>query len=207
MSRPLRLVAALLILASGAMTACASGSDSTPIVPSDPLSTLPSAPASSTPSVPRTPSDSGVAAPAWATIPLTDVRTGETFTLAGAGDRVVFVEPMAVWCPSCRAQQETAREALTGLDASRVTWIALDVDPNETPEMLARYADENDFPFVYAMAGTDLSRELADALGAQVLSPPSSPVIVIGTDGTVTLTEFGHKSQARIQELAQQHGA
>lgn len=152
-------------------------------------------------------SDPVAAAPAWATSALTDVRTGASFTIGEQGDRVVFVEPMAVWCPSCRAQQETAREALTGLDASRVTWIALDVDPNETPEMLARYADENDFPFVYATAGTDLSRALADAFGAQVLSPPSTPVIVIGTDGTVTLTEFGHKSQARIQELAQQHGA
>jgi thiol-disulfide isomerase/thioredoxin len=145
--------------------------------------------------------------PAWATIPLTDVRTGETFTLAGAGDRVVFVEPMAVWCSSCRQQQETAKQAIAGLDQSRVTWVALDVDPNETPEMLARFADENAFPFTYAVAGVDLSRALADAFGAQVLSPPSTPVIVIGTDGTVTLTEFGHKSQDRILELAQQHGA
>jgi thiol-disulfide isomerase/thioredoxin len=135
------------------------------------------------------------------------VRTGESFTIGEQGDRVVFVEPMAVWCASCRAQQETAREALAGLDASRVIWIALDVDPNESPEMLARFADENAFPFTYAIAGTDLSRALADAFGAQVLSPPSTPVVVLGTDGTVTLTEFGHKSQARIQELAQQHGA
>ncbi len=233
MLRPIRPSIAL-ILAAFIGTACAggSGSSSTLVPPSDPPAAMPSAAASTTPAateptatddasrsptatpsgatspgVSSAPSDSGIAVPAWATIPLTDVRTGETFTLAGSGDRVVFVEPMAVWCSSCRQQQETAKEAVAGLDPSRVTWVAIDVDPNETPEMLARFADENAFPFTYAIAGVDLSRALAEAFGAQVLSPPSTPVIVIGTDGTVTLTEFGHKSQERIAELAQQHGA
>jgi len=234
MLRPIR-PSIVLILAAFIGTACAggSGSGSTLVPPRDSPAAMPSAAASTTPAateptatddvsgsptiappvstsspgVSSAPSDSGIALPAWATIPLTDVRTGETFTLAGSGDRVVFVEPMAVWCSSCRQQQETAREAVAGLDPSRVTWVAIDVDPNETPEMLARFADENEFPFTYAIAGVDLSRALADAFGAQVLSPPSTPVIVIGTDGTVTLTEFGHKSQERIAELAQQHGA
>ncbi|MBA3797130.1 MAG: redoxin domain-containing protein [Chloroflexi bacterium] len=234
MLRPIR-PSIVLILAAFIGTACAggSGSGSTLVPPSDSPAATPSAAASNTPAATAptatddvsgsptiatpvstsspdasaVPSDSGIALPAWATIPLTDVRTGETFTLADSGDRVVFVEPMAVWCSSCRQQQETAREAVAGLDPSRVTWVAIDVDPNETPEMLARFADENEFPFTYAIAGVDLSRALADAFGAQVLSPPSTPVIVIGTDGSVTLTEFGHKSQERIAELAQQHGA
>ena len=234
MLRPIR-PSIVLILAAFIGTACAggSGSGSTLVPPRDSPAAMPSAAASTTPAATEptatddasgsptiappvstsspdasaAPSDSGIALPAWATIPLTDVRTGETFRLAGSGDRVVFVEPMAVWCSSCRQQQETAREAVAGLDPSRVTWVAIDVDPNETPEMLARFADDNEFPFIYAIAGVDLSRALADAFGAQILSPPSTPVIVIGTDGTVTLTEFGHKSQARIAELAQQHGA
>lgn len=233
MLRPIRPFIVLL-LAAVISTACAGGggSGSTLVPPSDSPAATPSAAASNTPAateptatddvsgsptasppgatspgVSSAPPDSGIALPAWATIPLTDVRTGETFTLAGSGDRVVFVEPMAVWCSSCRQQQETAKEAVAGLDPSRVTWVAIDVDPNETPEMLARFADDNEFPFIYAIAGVDLSRALADAFGAQILSPPSTPVIVIGTDGTVTLTEFGHKSQERIAELAQQHGA
>ncbi len=233
MLRPIR-VSVVLIVTALIAGACAggSGTGSTTIAPTDSPAPTPSArvsatpaatdptatdgtsgsptptsPGATTPGASAPPSDAGVALPAWATIPLTDVRTGETFTLAGTGDRVVFVEPMAVWCSSCRQQQETAKEAVAGLDPSGITWVALDVDPNETPEMLARFADDNEFPFTYAIAGVELSRALADAFGAQVLSPPSTPVIVIGTDGTVTLTEFGHKSQARIAELAQQHGA
>ncbi len=233
MLRPIR-VSVVLIVTALIAGACAGGggTGSTTIAPTDSPAPTPSARVSATPAATdptatdgtrgshtptspgatnpgasAPPSDAGVALPAWATIPLTDVRTGETFTLAGTGDRVVFVEPMAVWCSSCRQQQETAKEAVAGLDPSGITWVALDVDPNETPEMLARFADDNEFPFTYAIAGVELSRALADAFGAQVLSPPSTPVIVIGTDGTVTLTEFGHKSQARIAELAQQHGA
>ncbi len=233
MLRPIR-VSVVLIVTALIAGACAGGggTGSTTIAPTDSPAPTPSArvsatpaatdptatdgtsgsptptsPGATTPGASAPPSDAAVALPAWATIPLTDVRTGETFTLAGTGDRVVFVEPMAVWCSSCRQQQETAKEAVAGLDPSGITWVALDVDPNETPEMLARFADDNEFPFTYAIAGVELSRALADAFGAQVLSPPSTPVIVIGTDGTVTLTEFGHKSQARIAELAQQHGA
>ncbi len=230
--RPIRPIRpSIVLLAAFIGTACAggSGSGATPIAPSDSPAAMPSVPDSTpaatepsathdasgsptatpgaAPGASSAPSEPAVATPAWANIPLTDVRTGETFTLAGTGDRVVFVEPMAVWCSSCRQQQETAKEAVAGLDPSRVTWVAIDVDPNETPEMLARYADENEFPFTYAIAGVELSRALADAFGAQVLSPPSTPVIVIGADGTVTLTEFGHKSQERIAELAREHGA
>jgi len=144
---------------------------------------------------------------AWATRPLTDARTGEAFRLADLSDRVVFVETMAVWCTNCKAQQATAREAMATLDPARVVWIALDVDPGEDAPTLARYADENGFPFTYALAGADLSRDLAEAFGAQVLSPPATPIIVLAPDGRVTLTEFGHKDAARLAELAREHGA
>ncbi|MFQ5419741.1 MAG: peroxiredoxin family protein, partial [Anaerolineae bacterium] len=43
--------------------------------------------------------------PAWQTVPLTDVRTGETFTLADYAGKVIIVETMAVWCPFCDQQQ------------------------------------------------------------------------------------------------------
>lgn len=139
--------------------------------------------------------------------PLTDARTGQPFELADLSDRVVFVETMAVWCTNCKAQQGAAREAMATLDPARVVWIVLDVDPGEDARTLARYADENAFPFTYALAGADLSRDLADAFGAQVLSPPATPIIVLAPDGRVTLTEFGHKDAARLAELAREHGA
>ncbi len=144
---------------------------------------------------------------AWATASLTDVRTGETFRIADLAGRTVFIETMAVWCVSCAIQQQAAVEALSMLDREKVTWIALDVDPGETADQLAAYADDRGFDFTYALAGPTLSRALSDAFGAVVLSPPSTPVIVVGTDGQVTMTEIGQKDPDRLLELATAHGA
>ncbi len=146
---------------------------------------------------------------AWATTQLTDVRDGSTFRIADlvAANRVVFVETMAIWCSNCRAQQKDVVKALAGLDPARVTWIGIDVDGSETASDLAAYSDSLGFDWAYAVGSADFLRALSDEFGTQILSPPSTPIVVVGTDGTVTLTEFGHKSVDRIQELAAAHGA
>ncbi len=114
---------------------------------------------------------------------------------------------MAIWCTNCLAQQGHAYEALAELDPERVAYVLLDVDPSETPEALQAYRDSHGFTGTYAVATTEVARALAAEFGDVVLSPPSTPMIVIGTDGTVTLTEFGQKSPAEIVALAQAHGA
>jgi hypothetical protein len=124
-----------------------------------------------------------------------------------ASGRVVFVETMAIWCTNCRAQQADAMSALGQLDRSRIAWVGLDVDPSETAEALAAYGPRWGFDFTYAVAGRDVSRALAADFGDLVLSPPSTPIIVIGTDGRITLTDYGHKSVEALLALAADHGA
>mgnify|MGYP003342657748 CR=1 FL=1 len=51
------------------------------------------------------------------------------------------------------------------------------------------------------MATREVSRALADEFGDVVLNPPATPIVVIDTDGTVTLTDFGHKSTAELVDL------
>lgn len=159
------------------------------------------APADATPGV--------VLTQAWATAELTDVRNGQTFRIADlvADGRVVFIEPMAIWCKNCRSQQQDAVKALAQLDPARVTWIGIDVEASESAQDLAAYSASNGFDWPFAVASTDVARALANDFGNQVLSPPSTPILVVGPDGTVTLTEFGHKSVDRILELAAAHGA
>ena len=111
-----------------------------------------------------------------------------------AANRVVFVETMAIWCSNCRAQQKDVVKALAGLDPARVTWIGIDVDGSESASDLAAYSDSLGFDWPYAVGSADFLRALSDEFGTQILSPPSTPIVVVGTDGTVTLTEFGHKS-------------
>jgi hypothetical protein len=144
-------------------------------------------------------------AAAWANLPLTDARTGRTFTVADHAGKVIFVEPMAAWCSKCKAQQEIARDSVASLP--EVVYISLGVDPGESDATLAKYADRSGFGWTYAVATRDVARALADAFGPNVLNPPATPVIVIGTDGRVSLTPFGEKSAEELLEYARAHGA
>ncbi len=155
------------------------------------------------------PSTGVVMTQAWATAELTDVRNGTTFRIADlvASDKVVFIETMAIWCSNCRAQQRDVVKALAGLDPDRVVWIGIDVEGSESASDLADYSRSLGFDWPYVIGDQAFLRALAAEFGDQVLSPPATPIAVIGTDGTVTLTEFGHKSVDRIMELAATHGA
>jgi thiol-disulfide isomerase/thioredoxin len=167
--------------------------------------------ASPEPSAPGTPVASADAlvelTQAWATASLTDVSTGETFSIADHAGDVIIVETMAIWCSNCRAQQHEVQAALARLPADRVVYVVVDVDPNEDAASLAEYRVDNGFDGRYAIAGTDLARALAGDFGDQFLNPPSTPMLIVGTDGTVTQTEFGHKSADELVALAQAHGA
>ncbi|HLA17498.1 MAG TPA: hypothetical protein VJZ72_11440, partial [Candidatus Limnocylindrales bacterium] len=144
----------------------------------------------------------------WATAELTDVATGQAFRIADLGGKVVFIETMAIWCSNCRTQQGDALKALKELNGSNVAYIVLDTDPSESPADLASYERKRGWDaFTYAIAPTGVSRALAAEFGDFVLNPPSTPIVVIGTDGTVTLTDYGHKSTAELVALARQHGA
>lgn len=176
--------------------------------PDAPSATAPSSPAVGSPA----PSVAATVPPptideAWAQAELTDVATGQSFRIADLAGKTIIVETMAIWCTNCRAQQGEVYRALEGLDPDRVAYVLLDVDPNETGPALAAYRTRNGFTGTYAIAGRDVARALAADFGDQVLNPPSTPMILIGTDGQVTLTAFGPKSADTVVQLARDHGA
>jgi hypothetical protein len=116
---------------------------------------------------------------------LRDVRSGETLVvneLTRAG-LLVVIEPMAIWCTNCRTQQNEARDGAGRPGRDDIVYISLDVDPNETEPDLARYADERDYPWHFVVASREVARSLAEVFGDQVLSPPSTPKIVVARDG------------------------
>jgi hypothetical protein len=144
---------------------------------------------------------------AWATAELTDVATGETFRIADLAGTPLIIETMAIWCSSCLAQQGVVYETLAGVEPGSVDYILIDVDPSETADALAAYRERNGFSGRYVVASTELARALVADFGDQVLNPPSTPMVVVGTDGTVTLTPFGKKSADDLRTLLSQHGA
>lgn len=195
MSRPLPFLA---VLALATITACSSAATATPTAPdatpisSAPASTTaePSAPSAAAPSS-ATPSASETAqTDALLAVELTDVRSGETFTIGelAATDGPVLLEPMAVWCSSCRSQQH---EIIGAHDLADFTSVSLDVDLSESPADLASYADREGFDWAFTMADASLYRLLQDRFGVAATNPPSTPLIVIEADGTVRPLEFG----------------
>jgi len=186
-------MAALLAACTGATPSQPASSTSAPSGPS-PRATPTTAPSSTV----ATPSPTGqVAVDELLAITLTDVRSGEAFTLAElAVDGPVLLEPMAVWCSNCRAQQH---EVLRAHEAAAFISVSLDIDLSETPDQLAEYADREGFDWHFAMADAALYRLLQERFGIGATNPPLTPLIVIEPDGTVRPLEFGRGTRTAEQ--------
>lgn len=161
-----------------------------PLAATSPSGTTPASPA------PSLPADTLLA------VELTDVRSGETFTLGelAASSGPVLLEPMAVWCSNCRAQQQ---EVVSAHQTGTFSSVSLDVDLSESPEDLAAYADREGFDWHFAMTDANLYRLLQDRFGVASTNPPSTPLIIIGADGTVRPLEFGRGTRGAEELLAE----
>jgi cytochrome oxidase Cu insertion factor (SCO1/SenC/PrrC family) len=187
----------LLIAAPFIVAACTSAA-SDESAAADPAATTPAA--AVTAGAPATES-ADTAAASWLDIELTDVATGEAFTLASLQGEVVAIEPMAIWCTNCKNQNDNVREAYADIEALGVRVISLGVEPNEQPEALAKYAERRDYPWTFAQSPLEFSRALNDLFGPQILSVPSTPLIVLDQNGELFTQEFGFHGPDRLLEI------
>jgi thiol-disulfide isomerase/thioredoxin len=142
---------------------------------------------------------------AWRSTPLRDVVSGEDFRIADLTGKVVAIEAMAVWCTSCRIQQLEAQAALGEVNSPDVVYLSLDIDPNERADDLAEYARREGFGWRFAIATPEVARSLVATFGEQVLSPPSTPLIVLAPDGRVVAQHFGITSAGDLAALFEEH--
>jgi hypothetical protein len=141
----------------------------------------------------------------WRTLELEDVRTGETFAMTDLEGKIVAIEPMAIWCSNCRIQQHEVVAALAIVDSDDLVYIGVDVDPNERARDLARYSRQEGFDWPFVVASRDLARSLAESFGDQVLSPPSTPLILVGPDGEVLDVHFGIRRADELASVFEEH--
>lgn len=133
--------------------------------------------------------------PAWYGASLTNVQTGEAFTVNGFRGKVILVETMAVWCSTCYKQQLQVQSLHTSLGGrDDFASLALDTDPNEDASQLKSYSESNGFSWTYAIAPVEVAREISDLYGAQFLNPPSAPMLIIDRKGVAHPLPFGIKS-------------
>ena len=141
--------------------------------------------------------------PAWQTLPLVDVRTGESFTLADYAGKALFVEPMATWCPNCRSQLGTVKTAVANADPEQVAFLALSVEAGLDASTLAAYADQNEFGWRFAVAPPEMLQALAETFGPTVANPPATPHFIVRPDGSYTdLTTGFTASETILADLA-----
>jgi thiol-disulfide isomerase/thioredoxin len=141
----------------------------------------------------------------WRTASLRDVLTGDQFRIADLRGNVVVLEAMAIWCVNCRVQQGEAHAALEQLSSPDVVYISVDVDPNEREADLAEYARREGFGWRFVVAPPEVSRSLAATFGDQILSPPATPLVVLGPEGEVIEKHIGIKSAADLAALLEEH--
>lgn len=140
--------------------------------------------------------------PAWLDLPLTDARTGETFTLGDAAGAGLYVEPMATWCTNCRRMLGNVERARRDPSADGVTFVALSVEGALPRERLAAYADREGFGMRFAVATPELIAALVRHFGRVITDPPSTPHFRIGPGGQVSELRTGIEDPAEVVAFA-----
>ena len=143
-----------------------------------------------------------VARPAWQQLPLTNARTGESFTLADFAGKTVYVEPFATWCTNCRQQLRHVNEVVANF-GDDVVFIALSVEPNIGDAALVQYANDQGFDLIFAAMSPELLRETVAIFGQTITNPPATPHFVIYADGSTTELFTGIESPEELTALLQ----
>ncbi len=138
----------------------------------------------------------------WLNMELTDVVTGETFTLNDYSGKVVLLETMAVWCPNCIVQQNEVAKLHESLgNPDDFISISLDVDLNEDEAMLKEYVEEWGFEGHFAVSPLLMSRALGNLFTAQYLNPPLAPMMIIDRDGSIEHLPYGIKKLDQLEPI------
>jgi thiol-disulfide isomerase/thioredoxin len=138
--------------------------------------------------------------PAWFSVPLTDVNSGSEYSIKDYHGKVVLVEALAMWCSNCKKQQGEVSKLKQEL-GDKVVYIGFDIDPNENMDNLKDYTASNNFDWVYSVVPAEVSNELAALYGNQFLNPPSTPMLIIDSEGEVHPLPFGIKSAEQLKEF------
>jgi len=142
--------------------------------------------------------------PDWFKIELTDVQTGEKFSMNDYAGKVVLLETMAIWCPSCviQATQVNKLHEMLGNPDDLIS-VSLDVDSHEDEATLKEYASSYHFDWHFAVAPLLVERALGNLYSAEYLNPPLSPMLIIDREGNVQQLDYGIKDAETLRKIVE----
>jgi cytochrome oxidase Cu insertion factor (SCO1/SenC/PrrC family) len=141
-------------------------------------------------------------APAWLTVPVVDAKTGKAFMVSDLKGKVVLVEGMATWCPSCWAQGREIKKlyGLLGPNTDLIT-ISLDMDTREDAQSLVDYSKIDHYDWQFVTSSLPMYRDLGNRYGALYLDPTLGPFLVVDRKGNVSHFESGLKTAADLKTI------
>ena len=144
--------------------------------------------------------------PAWFDVQMTDVLTGQAFSMRDFAGKVVLVETMATWCPTCWKQEEQIKK-LPGLlsNPQDLILVSLDVDSNEDEAILKDFAATGGYSWRFAVAPIAVQRDLGNLYSADFLNPPLAPMLFIDRQGRVYGLPNGVKGAVALQKTLDQY--
>lgn len=139
--------------------------------------------------------------PTWYSAALTDVNTGQVFTIQDNIGKVYLVETLATWCSNCLKQQQEVKRFhdLLG-EREDFESLGVNIDPNEDTALLTGYVQQNGFDWLYVVASNEMIDEISALYGPQFLNPPSTPMLIIDRNGNPHPLGFGIKSAEELLE-------
>jgi thiol-disulfide isomerase/thioredoxin len=150
----------------------------------------------------KTSEPQSTATPDWFGIEMTDVQTGKTFSMNDYAGKVVLVETMAIWCPSCVIQATQVQKLHKALgNPEDLILITLDVDSHEDEVVLKEYASSYRFDWHFAVAPLLVERALGNLYSAEYLNPPLSPMLIIDRNGNAHQLDYGIKDSKTLQKI------
>jgi hypothetical protein len=126
---------------------------------------------------------------------MTDVQTGLPFAIEDFAGKVVLIETMAEWCPTCIEQQREVHNLHDLLhDTTDLVSVSLDIDLHEDAASLKEYAAALGHRWRFAVAPLEVARALGNLYSAEYLNPPFSPILLIDRHGVASSLPYGVKT-------------
>lgn len=139
-----------------------------------------------------------VAAVDWKNAELTDVLTGNKFMISGFEGKHVLLESFAVWCPTCKRQQDEIKK-LHDEVGDAVVSISLDTDPNEDEAKVTGHANRYGYDWIFAVSPAGVTRALIEEFTVSIVNAPGAPVVLICGGQSARMLGSGVKSADKLK--------